>query len=589
LGFAIIFRGKFFTRLNSGKYSIAYNPFWVVGRHVSKINRLLEIGGLAGIVKQVGVLFLNVFIQPFSMKKYRVFVLLLFFLISLGYSMAQTQVAPDKINFVRQGVRRFVFEESQQIPLAALRPGEIIGLSAMFPVKHATATPASLQIVGQQLAIESATLSQTSVWFGGFNSFATYLIDVASCAGEGEIGFEFSNAAQSEQLFVKINYKDQQLLDVTQAIYKDSKLIAEASIATKNAHKCLVKGKIILQMLGNGFSVYVQNDGLPSPVGQSDLGPTMDVRHKHYLYTFQSRLYVSLKGGKVLLNKVESVLSSGMGLADIRAITYEDGEPMLDQGRLWYTMTIRGRALPHHIQGVFSMNPTTFDLRLEGVILFDRNDGLLRNEVASHLFYDRKEKVWRGLTTGFSAYARPDEKKQLLAIESQRDPRFGFSIMSATPFGIVGDIEDPHILFDSIAQKWRMLTCENQNGYKAIMLESDEWNRGYRRIAGPVSHNSTGTSIQKIGSERYCFSGSQERQIFIYSYPNLQQVGTLQMDLPPWDATSGTRVWPNVVQLPEGYPFRYIALMMDRFNFPGLEGPNWTYGALYLYHGYARE
>jgi hypothetical protein len=131
-----------------------------------------------------------------------------------------------------------------------------------------------------------------------------------------------------------------------------------------------------------------------------------------------------------------------------------------------------------------------------------------------------------------------------------------------------------------------MLTCENLNGYKAVVLESDDWNKGYKRIAGPVAHNSTGTSIQKIGDQLFCFSGSSDRKIYIYRYPGLQEVGSLQMDLPPWDETSGTRVWPNVVQLPEGYPFRYMALMMDRFNYPGLKGPNWTYGAMYLYHGY---
>ena len=68
--------------------------------------------------------------------------------------------------------------------------------------------------------------------------------------------------------------------------------------------------------------------------------------------------------------------------------------------------------------------------------------------------------------------------------------------------------------------------------------------------------------------------------------PDLADAGTLDMDLPPWDETSGTRVWPNVVQLPDGHPFRYVALMMDRFNYPELKGPNWTYGALYLYHGF---
>jgi hypothetical protein len=157
--------------------------------------------------------------------------------------------------------------------------------------------------------------------------------------------------------------------------------------------------------------------------------------------------------------------------------------------------------------------------------------------------------------------------------------------MQALPFGIVGDIEDPHILFDEKAKKWRILTCENHDGYKAVILESNFWNKDFKKIAGPVAYNSTGTSIQKIDGRLYCFSGSSDRKIHIYTYPDLQEAGNLKMDLPPWDETSGTRVWPNVVQLPEGYPFRYVALMMDRFNYPGLKGPNWTYGALYLYHG----
>jgi hypothetical protein len=29
--------------------------------------------------------------------------------------------------------------------------------------------------------------------------------------------------------------------------------------------------------------------------------------------------------------------------------------------------------------------------------------------------------------------------------------------------------------------------------------------------------------------------------------------------------------------------------MMDRANFPGMPKPNWTYGALYLYHGHLPE
>lgn len=511
---------------------------------------------------------------------------LLFSMLTIQRLVAQTNLSPDQIKFVRQGVQRFIFDEDQEILLARLQPSEIIGMSAMYPTTFYSKFQAGIQVKKDQLLIQSDKESQASIWFGGFNPFAVYTIELASCSGNGSLGFEFSNAEKTEQFFITISYHGKRILDVTQKYVRESKTIVNGSIFIKDNSSAKIEGKIILQMLGSGFTLFVQNSGLPIPVAQSDFAQIVDLRKKQYIHSFQSNFYFSIQKGAFAIRKIESALSPGMGQADIRAITYEDGELFLDQGRLWYTMSIRGRALPHHIQGVFSLDPTVFDLHFEGIILFDRQDGLLRNEVASHIFYDRKEKSWRGLTTGFSAYAIPEEKKQLLAIESKNDPRFGLSVMKASPMGMVGDFEDPHVLFDSSAQKWRILACENVNGYKAIMLESDDWNKNYQRIAGPVKYNSTGTSIQRIGDKRYCFSGSQDRKIYIYTYPELTEVDNLNLDLPPWDEISGTRIWPNIVQLPEGYPFRYIALMMDRFNYPGIIGPNWTYGALYLFHGY---
>jgi hypothetical protein len=505
-------------------------------------------------------------------------------------SIKAQDVKPDELKFVRQGVQRMIFDEDQSILLAKLQPNKIIGLEAMHPITHYKEKHADVKIQGDQLLIESEQETQTGIWFGGFNPFATYTIDLASSSGKGEIGFEFSSADKQQQFFIKVGFKEKILTAVKVKVTENSKVIADESVSVNLTKQDKIEGKIILQMLGSGLVLYSLDNGLPKVIGQSDFNNFIDLRKKDYINSFQSSLFVKLKQGEVLVNKVNMALSTGVGLADIRPITYENGDPMLDQGRLWYTMSIRGRALPHHIQGVFSLDPTVFDIKLEGVVLFDRNDGILRNEIASHIFYDRNEKVWHGLTTGFSAYAFPEkEKKQLLAVSSTKDPRFGFSVMQAVPFGMVGDFEDPHVIYDSEAKKWRILTCVNQGGYKAIMLESDHWNKDYKQIAGPVTHNSTGTSIHKINGVHYCFSGSKEREIFIYTYPDLKEAGTLNMDLPPWTETSGTRVWPNVVQLPEGYPFKYVALMMDRFNYPGMKGPNWTYGALYLYHGYLVE
>jgi hypothetical protein len=204
------------------------------------------------------------------------------------------------------------------------------------------------------------------------------------------------------------------------------------------------------------------------------------------------------------------------------------------------------------------------------------------------LFRDSKSGEWRGWTTGFSALggAGRAEEKAILAISSVRDPRRGFSIMKARPIGLEGAHEDPHCIFDKEAGKWRMLLCEHGKKYRAGMWESDHWDRGYTRLAGPVEMDSTGTMIQKFGSKRYALFGSADRKIYIRTYPNLEPAGELKVDLPPWNDANGTRIWPNVIPLPEGYPAPYIALMMDRVNVPGMPKPNWTYGALYLYHGH---
>ncbi|MES2808027.1 MAG: hypothetical protein V4619_05360 [Bacteroidota bacterium] len=504
-------------------------------------------------------------------------------------TQAQTNTTPNQIKFTRQGVKRLVFDKEQAISLAVLKPETIVGLGVMHPIKTEPGQAAAqVSIEQNKLVIQSKKETQTAIWLGGFNPFATYTIDLAASTGEGVLGFEFTDADRAERILVYTQYKDNQITDVRLKVLKNKEIIADRSIAVNEKESRELANGIILQMLGSGLVMYTQNDGLPKVIAQADYNKLADLRGKQYLNTFQTHLYIGTKNSEVKVSRADIALTAGMGLADIRPVTYEDGEPMMDQGRLWYTMSIRGRGLPHPLQGIFSLNPTVFDIKFEGVIVFDRNDGILRNEVASHLFFDRKDKMWRGVTTGFSAYANPDkEKKQLLIIESKRDPRFGFSVMNARAFQMVGDMEDPQMLYDAKAKKWRMLSCTNPGGgYKAILSESDKWDRGYKQIAGPVAHNSTGTSLQKINGQLYAFSGSNENKLFVYTYPDLKEVGTLNMDLPPWNDTSGSRVWPNVIQLPDGYPFKYLALMMDRFNYPSIQGQNWTYGALYLYHGY---
>jgi hypothetical protein len=498
------------------------------------------------------------------------------------------EIAPMEIAFTRQAARRMVFDPSQEILLWSLRPDEMVGLDVMHPaVALGGSQPTQYLLEDAMLKIRAEQPSQSALWMGGMNPFAGYVLRIEDWIGAGMIGFDFASPDGSHRHSVLLTFQDQRPRSVLWTVVTGGEEIRRETIHTFDGQALMAPLEFRLQMLGSGLTVFVRRDGLPQVAGQIDrLNQYLDLRCKQAVGSYQTRLLTDLTNdSQVTVREARCVLDTGVGLADMRAMTHRDGRPYLDRGRVWYTMSIRGRQLPHHVQGVFSMDPSVFDVKLEGIILFDRGDGLLRNEIASHIFYDDQAGEWRGVTTGFTAFADPDEEKELWAVRSRKDPRFGISLMDAAPMDLVGDYEDAHVLYDADAEKWRMLVSENHGGYKAVVRESARWDGDYRRISGPIDVDSTGTTIQKVGNQRYCLFGSAARQLFVYSYPDLQPLGHLQMDLPPWSATSGTRVWANLIPLPEGYPSRYVLLTMDRFNYPGITGRNWSYGALYLYHG----
>ena len=501
---------------------------------------------------------------------------------------AEENVRPDEIQFRRQAVRRMVFDADQNIPLSSLRPAKVIDLDLMHP-EILPFTEVLWAFKEGSLAGSSQNNAGASLrWVGGFNPFATYDLVMQDAKGDGSIGMTFYHTLNGDSLTASLEFKNGKPELITWKVVVAGKQVTEEKWPTP-AGMDIKYLTLRAQMSAVGVNLFLESADRSELIGYSDFSQHFDLRERKRIQAMDFGIKTDLKAGaEVMLKNAASFLSPGSGQADIRAITDEEGAPLLDDGRLWFTMTVRGRALPHPLQAVFSLNPSVFDLRFEGVIVFDMDDGLLRNDLASHLFRDTKSGEWRGWTTGFSALggAGRAEEKSILAIHSVRDPRRGFSIMKARSIGLVGAHEDPHGIYDKEAGKWRMLLCEHGKKYRASLWQSDHWDRGYTRLAGPVEMDSTGTMLQKFGDKRFALFGSADRKIYIRTYPDLAPAGELKVDLPPWNDKNGTRIWPNVIPLPAGYPAPYIALMMDRVNFPGMPKQNWTYGALYLYHGH---
>ncbi|MEM9645831.1 MAG: hypothetical protein AAF989_12645, partial [Planctomycetota bacterium] len=507
-----------------------------------------------------------------------------------GILVGQETTSPDQIRFRRQAVRRMVFDKDQAIPLARFTPEKAIAFDVMHPERSRSKFKATCDIRSNELVMTSENgPSDTVRWIGGFNPFATYDLELSSVTGTGAIGISFRDSESDDRLDARLRFNGGNLRDVhwqtvvagqevdTHTWPLPSSLIGEQAVVFR------------VQMAAVGANVFVESMGVSHLIGIVDFSEHIELREQARAARYEFAISASMQAkAETRIRGASAAITPGTGQADTRAMTDERGRPLLDDGRLWFTVTMRGRALPHPMQGVVSLNPSVFDLRFEGLIVFESGDGLLRNELASHIFRDTKTSEWRGWTTGFSAFGNQDrhESKAILAVSSTRDPRKGFSIMKATPVGIEGAHEDPHCVYDTEAKKWRLLLCERAGKYRAAMWESDHWDRGFTRIAGPVPMDSTGTSIQAFDGKRFALFGSADRKIYIRNYPDLTPAGELNVHLPPWNESHGTRVWPNVIPLPEGYPAPYIALMMDRVNFPNMPKRNWTYGAMYLYHGY---
>ncbi|TWU44766.1 hypothetical protein Poly51_58320 [Rubripirellula tenax] len=504
---------------------------------------------------------------------------------------ARPKMHPSEIQFHRQAVRRMVFDPSQAIPLSTLDPSKVVSFDLMHPELSQAKEKVNCSIDGGALTIASTDKAAESFrWFGGFNPFATYEVTIGSFTGTGSTGLSFQDSEKPNSLSADVMFADGKPVAITWHVVRDS-LEVDRVRWQWPAELDDLSAPFVLraQFSAVGVNVFVESEGRSLLVGYADFAQHFDLRKQSRFTRFQSGISSQLQPKSyVEILGAAGVLSPGSGQADLRAITDENGVPLLEDGRIWLTITLRGRALPHPTQGVFSLNPSVFDLRFEGMIVFDMGDGRLRNELASHLFRDSESGQWRGWTTGFSAFGNDADKeaKSILAVWSSTDPRRGFSVMKAKPVGIEGAHEDPHCIYDSEVKKWRLLLCEHGKKYQAAMWESDHWDHGFERIAGPVDVDSTGTLIQKFGDTRYALFGSADRKVYVRSYPDLQPIGELKMDLPPWKNDHGTRIWPNVIPMPEGYSAPFIALMMDRANFPGMPKPNWTYGAMYLYHGY---
>ena len=348
-------------------------------------------------------------------------------------------MTPDQLEFRRQATRRMIFDANEEIPLAGFDPSKVVGLDLMHPFVGTPTGDPKFEIHEGNLRISAQDACRSVRWIGGFNPFASYDISLEEFSGSGEVGMLFRDSDEENRICASLVVSSGACSAIRWVVVKDGKEVVREDYPLPEGVKPVFPLRFRVQMLAVGANLFLETHGQSHLIAYPDFSQHFELRKKSLMRRFEFCLHSDLKAGSaVVIREMKSALSPGCGQADIRAITIPDGSPLIEDGRLWFTMTVRGRALPHPLQGVFSMNPSVFDIKFEGIIVFDTGDGMLRNELASHLFYDEASKEWRGWTVGFSAYGNDAQgaQKAVLAVSSTRDPRKGFSIMRAKPIGL---------------------------------------------------------------------------------------------------------------------------------------------------------
>ncbi len=250
------------------------------------------------------------------------------------FLVAQDDVRPDEIQFRRQAVVRLVFDASQNIPLASLRPDKIFDLQLMHPEKLPNAE-VKWDLENGQLAGSSPGVDGSSLlWVGGFNPFATYDLVVENAQGSGSVGLSFSHSYNNDSLIAALRFENGKPEAVTWRVLSGGQPVVE--------EKWPVPPGIVLQgltlraqMSAVGVNVFLESAGRSPLVGCSDFAQHLDLRERARIQQMDFALRADLKAdAQVMLAGASSCFSPGTGQADIRAIAHEEGAPLLDDGRL---------------------------------------------------------------------------------------------------------------------------------------------------------------------------------------------------------------------------------------------------------------
>lgn len=393
---------------------------------------------------------------------------------------------------------------------------------------------------------------------GQFFPYATYELEFKT---EGKAGFSFKTK-----------------IGKAYVVYENKKIIFDDGEKQETVD-CDELSKLIVSCRPGAFDVYSLKNEKAYPIRTFNSECMKDAN----LYEEFSRGYTAFVAeGKTKISAGSFYIDSGVSQADIRPITYEDGNAITENGKIFLTASIRMQE--ETFQGVFSWIPGTAEFDLIGAIFYDAGDGRWCGDVAASIVYNRITDKWNLWVCSFS------HNHVLGCASFEGDPRFGVNIVDIKLMseekegdedafsGRPGD-EDPSYIYDKENNRWLMAICrldKETRKYRYRFYESDNSLSGYKFIGKGPEGEETGGSFVYIEGELNFVCGnsfSEKSDYRIYSKNGMKNA---RFDF----CDGGFRGWGTVIPIRKGSRTHYYWLTFDRHLGSRY---NWSYGNVYCF------
>lgn len=400
-----------------------------------------------------------------------------------------------------------------------------------------------------------------------FAYFPWYSYDVDFTELSGEIGFALTSPSGTAEI-----------------VYNKCGLVKITTPTGEYSGECEQKcsGTLSLSFRGRGVSVYFV-DGARHTLVLDTADEFIDsLRKESLLSDSKIQLVARADGGRTVVSGARAYLHAGISQADLRPAKYEDGTPIIENGRVFVTAT--ARSIEYKYQVVLSWCPTACDFKLEGALFFDMGDGYLCDDVASSLIYDRNASEWRIAMCAFShghiiGFGKPVS-----------DPRFGINIIDIetmkpgatdddkTKFVAFEGDEDPEMIFHG--GKWYLSICRcESDGYHYYHFTSYDL-KSFEFLARTDGYEKTGGSYVKAADGVYFACGSDFKKRAVYDLYSIDNLSTPIKNLECDFDDGGFRGWGSVIMLPIGSRYRYVWITFDRHLGSHF---NWSYGNIHVF------